>query len=296
MWYSLLFVIICSCSGILVQKLYFLVPPTFSLLITSCIATAYFNLINLKKLKHTYQLCVKEWRLWLAIMTVIAIMWYCTMNAPGLIGAAVYNFLYFAWLGTLGFFFLSFKNRHIQRHPLYSGLFSLLLIIALLSDFFWRHGFSQKELIGVALSFIGGTTSFIYFKQTQILTKRISLSATQILASRYFLTIFFMATLTPFQHVAGYITITNVSLLITLSIISLIAPLYCIQKALEKISSEHNAIYVSLTPIVTAFLQEVFFHNVNFHYLIIYILYTLMMVTSCGSKKLRKKDESIQKI
>ena len=161
MWYSLLFVIICSCSGVLVQKLFFLVPPTLSLLVTTCIATVYFNLVNIKKLHGVYQLCVQEWRLWFATMLVVALMWYCAMNAPGLIGAALYNFLYFIWLGILGFFFLAFKRKKIDRHSLFLGIFSLLLIIILLSDSFIRHGFSEKRFIGVVLSFIGGKTSLM---------------------------------------------------------------------------------------------------------------------------------------
>lgn len=278
MWYSLLFVVICSCSGVLVQKLYFLVSPALSLLVTACIATAYFNLVNLNRLKATYRYCWRERKLWLAIMLIVALMWYCTMNAPGLIGAALYNFIYFTWLGALGFLFLSFSQKHGTLKHLCAGICSLFLIAILLTDFFYQHGVSLKELLGIFLSIVGGTTSFIYFKQTQALTQRTSLSASQVLATRYFLTIFLMIALLPLHHQNVPLSFTTICWLVVLAFISLIAPLYCIQKALEKISSEHNAIYVSLTPIVTALIQEVVFHDVNFHYLIVYGLYTLMMV------------------
>ena len=33
------------------------------------------------------------------------------MIAPGIIGASLHGFLYFAWLGALGFFALGLKDR-----------------------------------------------------------------------------------------------------------------------------------------------------------------------------------------
>ena len=271
------------------QKLYFTFPPTFSLLVAAIIATLYFNLINVRHWKTIYQHCLQQWQLWLAIMVVIAIMWFCSMSAPGMIGAAVYNFIYFSWLGALGFFFLGFSNKRANWRAIITGLALVILIIILLIDYLDTHTYSSTQMLGVALSLIGGTTSFIYFKQSQLLTSRTNLSATQILATRYYLTIIAMIAITPFHGVSHNLTIYNSFLLVLLAIISLIAPLYCIQKALDHVSPERNAIYVSLTPIVTAFLQEAVFHNVNFDYLIIYILYAIVMGVSYAKRGQNKE-------
>ncbi len=135
MQYSFLFVFVSSFASVLVQKLYLSIPSTFTLLIISIIATIYFNIINIGKLRQLYIHCWQQRKLWLAIMITILIMWYCSMTGPGVLGASLYRFLYFAWLGALGFLSLAFKGKNIARLPLCCSLFALALILVLLSDY-----------------------------------------------------------------------------------------------------------------------------------------------------------------
>ena len=278
MWYSILFVITSSFASILVQKLYFVIPSTLTLLVTSIIATLYFNGINLGHLRSMHAHCWQHKSLWLSIMAIILVMWYSTMTGPGMIGASLYRFLYFAWLGMLGFWFLAFKKPTINRQSLLCGLFVVVLLAGLLGDYFWRHAWSMHELIGIALPLVGGTASFVYFKQSEALTKRTQLTATQVLAIRFYLTIVVLLLLVPTHHSIALLTPMHLLILAVVAVFSLIIPLYCMQKALEKIGSERNAILISLAPIVTAFLEEAAFHDVRFQYLIVYGLYTAMLI------------------
>lgn len=281
MQYSFLFVFVSSFASVLVQKLYLSIPSTFTLLIISIIATIYFNIINIGKLRQLYTHCWQQKKLWLAIMITILIMWYCSMTGPGVLGASLYRFLYFAWLGALGFLSLAFKGKNIARLPLCCSLFALALILVLLSDYLYYHALSYQILITICLPIVGGTTSFIYFKQSQALTKKTPLSATQVLAIRFYLTIVLLGALLPMHNVSNLITANNFVQLTILATLSLIIPLYCIQKALETISSEYNAIIVSLAPVLTAVIQELAFKDVDFRYMVIYALYTLMLVVAC---------------
>ena len=64
MIYSFLYVFIFSIALILIQKLDITIPPLFSLLVTTIIASIYFNMINRKSLKKIYTDCFqnkKEW-------------------------------------------------------------------------------------------------------------------------------------------------------------------------------------------------------------------------------------------
>src|SRR5262249_28791080 len=158
------------------------------------------------------------------------IMWGTTMIGPGKIGASLFNFIYFAWLGMLGFMVLSFKNWREYKIKFYFGLCLFLLIIA--SVFFeLRSSFSYQTLYGIFLALAGGTSSFIYFKNSQALAKNAHLSATQVLAVRFYLSIIVLFIILPKQHIVHYLTFNNLATLVLLAFLSLIIPLYFSQKA-----------------------------------------------------------------
>src|SRR5260221_289840 len=102
MIYSFLYVLIFSIALVLIQKLDIIIPPLFSLLVTATIATIYFNLINKTSLKKIYAHCFQNKTDWCFVMCIVLVMWSTTMVGPGKVGASLFNFIYFAWLGTLG--------------------------------------------------------------------------------------------------------------------------------------------------------------------------------------------------
>lgn len=232
--------------------------------------------------------CFSNKKKWFLVMFIVLIMWGTTMIGPGKIGASFFNFIYFAWLGMLGFMVLSFKNWQEYKIKFYFALCLFLLIIV--SVFLeLKSSFSYKSLYGILLALAGGTASFIYFKNSQTLAKNAHLSATQILAVRFYLSILILLIITPKQHVAYYITFDNLVTLVLLAFLSLIVPLYFSQKALEKITSEQHAIINSLCPIVTCALQQLIFNDIKSEQMIVYLLYTLSIICFYFMTKYEKK-------
>ncbi len=290
MIYSFLYVLVFSVALILIQKLDVSIPPLFSLLITASIASLYFNIINKNSLKKIYADCLKNKNQWFSVMLIVLVMWGTTMIGPGKIGASLFNFIYFAWLGMLGFMLLSLQNWQEYKLKFYFGLSLLGLIIA--NIFFeLRSSFSYESLYGIFLALAGGTSSFIYFKNSQKLAKNANLSATQVLAVRFYLSIIVLFIILPKQHAVDYLTFSNLCNLVLLAFLSLIIPLYFSQKALEKITSEQHAIINSLCPIVTCILQAIVFNDLKSEQMIIYLLYTLFIAAFYCITKYEKKLE-----
>lgn len=288
MIYSFLYVAVFSIALILIQKLDISIPPLFSLLITASIASLYFNIINIKQLRKIYIDCFSNIRRWVSVMLVVLIMWGTTMIGPGRVGASLFNFIYFAWLGMLGFMMLSLKNWKECYIKFYFGLSLFLLIVV--NVFFELHSsFSYQTVYGILLALLGGTFSFIYFKQSQALAKNANLSATQVLAVRFYLSIFVLLLILPKHSIQNYVTFTNLIYLFLLAFFSLIIPLYFSQKALEKITSEQHAIINSLCPIVTSILQKIVFNDIKANQMAIYILYTLAIISFYFITKYNKK-------
>ncbi len=290
MIYSFLYVIISSFGTVFIEKLYSHITPFFSLIITASIATIFFNIINIGKLKATYLACLQEKKLCLAIMFTILVMWSVSMIGPGLIGASFFLFIYFSCLGMLGFLSLSIIDWKKNHSRIYF-FFSLLILVAVSLWDFFNSSSGKSAMIGVALSLIGGTSSFVYFKQSQLLIKRVSMSATQILAIRFYLTILIMFVILPKGSFATYFNVTNILQLVVLAIASIIAPLYFMQKALEKISTERHSIILSLSPIAAGLLQELLFQNVEIKFIIIYFIYFIIIVASHFKKSIIKREK-----
>ena len=277
MIYSFLYVLVFSVALILIQKLDLSIPPLFSLLITASIASLYFNMINRHHFKKIYADCLVNKKEWFLVMVIVLVMWVTTMIGPGKIGASLFNFIYFAWLGMLGFMLLSLQNWQEHRIKFYFGLCLFLLII--INVFFeLQSSFSLDTIYGISLALLGGTFSFIYFKKSQALAKNANLSATQVLAVRFYLAIIVLFLILPKQHMEQYFTFSNSFNLIVLAFFSLIIPLYFSQKALEKITSEQHAIINSLCPLVTGVLQELIFKDIKNEQMTVYFLYTLAII------------------
>ncbi len=274
MIYSFLYVLVFSIALVLIQKLDADIPPLFSLLITASIGSLYFNLINITNLKKIYLDCLKNKIQWILVMIIVLVMWATTMIGPGKIGASLFNFIYFAWLGAIGLFMISLRDWKKNSLKFY---FAICVLILIASNIYFelRLSMSSQTLWGILLALIGGTASFIYFKQSQALAKNANLSATQVLAVRFYLSIFILLIIIPKHHLYEYFSLLNSINLIILAFFSLIIPLYFSQKALEKITSEQHAIINSLCPIVTGILQEVIFYDIKVEQMIVFILYSL---------------------
>lgn len=288
MIYSFLYVLVFSVVLVLIQKLDISISPLFSLLVTSTIASIYFNAINKNHLKKIYLDCFHNKYKWIVVMLVVLVMWGTTMIGPGKTGASLFNFIYFAWLGMLGFISLSLQNWQEYKIKFYFGACLFLLIMA--NVFFELHAsFSLDAIYGILLALVGGTSSFVYFKQSQSLAKNASLTATQVLAVRFYLAIFVLLLILPKQNITGYLSVSNIFSLIVLAFFSLIIPLYFSQKALEKITPEQHAIINSACPIVTGILQQLIFNDIRIEQMAIYFLYTLAIICFYFINKYEKK-------
>jgi hypothetical protein len=285
--YSFLYIFIFSIALILIQKLDVSVPPLFSLLITASIASVYFNIINLHRLKEMYLDCLKNFRMWVLIMAIVLLMWGCTMIGPGKIGASSFNFIYFAWLGMLGFISLCVQDWQKNQAKFYLSI-SIVALIAINIFLELQTSFTKGTALGIFLALAGGTSSFVYFKISQAFTKKTHLTATQILAVRFYLSIFVLYIILPAHSISEYLSCGNALSLALLALCSLIIPLYFSKKALEKITSEQHAIINSLCPTVTGILQEIIFQDLKIEQMIIYLLYSLVIA---GSYFLNKFDQ-----
>ncbi len=274
MIYSWLYVFINAISGLLRQVMGGMVAPAAILLVGAIISVIFFNLLNASRLKTLYQTCWQHKKSWFMMGLSVTGLWLPAFYAPSIIGASLYTFIFFALLGFLGKGALYLKGHQRTRVSLISliGLGSLLCTVILVSFYFNP---SWQEAWGISLSIFGSIMGFLYAKQSAQFGKVAKLTATGILAVRFYLTIPISLALLP---VHNELSLGAHPLLIAaVGVFCLILPTYLSQKGIERAGVEANAIIISVTPFVTAILQYLYFKNIAWPYFMIYSLYVAII-------------------
>lgn len=204
----------------------------------------------------------------------VAGLWLPAFYVPPMIGASLYTFIFFSLLGCLGKGMLYLKSPQKTKISLYSliGLSGLLVTVILISLYLYP---TQQEVEGIGLSIFGSIMGFIYAKQSAQFATKTHLSASSVLAVRFYLTIPISFVLLPAQDHLLFGSAHPI-FVIAVAIFCLIVPAYFSQKGIEKAGPEMNAVIISVTPFFTAILQSLYFKNIAWPYFVIYSTYVFV--------------------
>lgn len=286
MIFSWIYVLLNALSAILRQIGGNIVAPSLILLIGSFFAILYFHAVNLHKVKFVYQRCWFQKRNWLILNIYVTVMWLSAVYAPSMIGGPLYIFIFFSILGIFGSLSLFFRDAKQSA----SQVISLLGLVGLLIFVLYDNiilSFTVREVLGISYAVIGGVSIYFYSKQSAAFMKSTQLSATQVLAIRFYLTIFVCTFLAPKQPFAT-LNFSNLLLVLAIALFCLIVPLYFVQKGIEKAGPEMNAIITSTTPFATAALEKLYYPTSPQKYFSIYILYGLFAAFPFALRRIKR--------
>jgi drug/metabolite transporter (DMT)-like permease len=271
MFYSWIYVFVNAFSALLRQISGDFLSPAVVLLFSCCYAVIYFHLINIHKLKAIYNQCWRNKKSWFFLSILAACIWLSAIYSPSYIGASLYTFLFFATYGILGTIHLYRRNTP-ETVSYVISLLGLLILLSLVIGLNLDRA-SHIQLLGLFLACFGGISGFFYSQQSAAFVKTTSLSASQILAVRFYLTIVACFFFLP-AHPLAQLTPNNLLLTLMVSIFCLIIPLYCIQRGIQSAGPALNAIIASSVPLVATLLEQCYFHDVDHNLFIISILYS----------------------
>lgn len=291
MIFSWLYVFFNAISALLRQLCGLVVSPAFILLMGSIFSIIYFHCINLKHLTFIYKTAYHYYRHWFALNISITAMWLAAFYAPSLIGASLSSFLFFGLLSLLGLIFMQHQHKKINQLKHLSSLLLLILFLSTIVTNLIAH-FNQTELFGIILASIAGIAGFIYSKQSAQFVKLTSFTTSQILATRFYLTIPICLILLPHPVFLGISRHNFIFAFIT-ALFCLIIPIYFSQKGIEKAGPERNAVICGTMPLVTALLQNYYVNPISWHNLSFYLLYSIIISLPFMAKKYFIKNAAL---
>jgi len=213
-------------------------------------AALIFHFLNLKKIKPIYKAAWRHKKQWFLIMLWVSLMWIATFLGSA-INTALFILIYFTTNCLLGFINKTKKAASQQKRIL---IFSLTGLIATTAFYLYiqltpNNTLKNWELIGFGM--LGGLCNYLYQAESYKFSQTSFLSATAILAIRFWLLILFSLLLTPFAAFTQLSFPNDILLLILIALLSLVIPIYAGQKGVLALGPELNAIICGFTPAAT---------------------------------------------
>jgi len=270
---AVIYVILASIAFVFLDNLCSDVDPITALFIMSGIAIVCFNVLSFKSLKIVYRSILQNPLLFVIMSGALGIDWLCMIYATYLSDPFVTMTSLFISSAFLGFFKL---YRETSSRSYLLSMF-LLIISILVLWFNYKIQNSGNISYGVILGITAGLAFYVYMVMSEVLCNRSGMSSIQILATRFWVLFIgsgFLLNLNELNIALQH----NALSLITVSIGSLVIPIFFNQQAIKKLGTAMTSVIISLVPITTYLIYAFWNKNIIFTNILISLIITSALV------------------
>lgn len=278
--YAIGYIFCVALVSVIRAKLLLELSPIIVLLISSVLGCSYFHLIDYKESLNIYKKFFDKKILFLNLNLIVALMWFATYYSIYFSSAAIFVFEFFMVGGCLSILCrnntLSLSNKSL----------SLPLIILILMPLF----IYKAQCIGILLGILAGVLGFTYNMLSNKAALLLDLSASQILASRFWLLIALSTILVPMDFLTQ-ITLRAFIITLFITVLSFVLQVWLNQKSVITIGGMESSYISSYAPALTFVIQGVLLGNWAFPILILSVLGTMCIL--CDSWIRENNNEKI---
>ena len=243
------YIVCVSLVSVIREKLMLQISPIIILFISSSFACIYFHLINYRRNANLYKKFINEKLFFIQLNLIVALMWVTTYYSIYFSSATVFVYEFFMVGGCLSLLFR--KNKNISQK-----LASFLFIILICAPFL----IYETHPLGILLGISAGIFGFIYNISSNKIALSLNLSASQILASRFWLLILLSAALLP-KDFSQQLTLISFITIIGITVLSFILQIWLNQKSVITIGGQESSFISSFAPALTFIVQGVVLDN-----------------------------------
>jgi len=261
MVFMLSYVLNTALSFIFVKIVGNLVPDFLMVFISVTFAIVFFNAINYKSMLGIYSnFFKKNFKLFFFLNLYAFVVWVLSFFIPIFYSPSVFLMTMFAVLAILGNISVYLNNK-ANKFLIYVNI----LIIANLIYLFVLYAHELTSFLHFILFAIGGIAAGIfghfYIKTSHQIGTDIKLKSTQVLAVRFWMLWICSLILVLFYREIGFADVTYLPKILFISVITLLLPIYFLQRAIEKIGANKTGIYTGLVPITIVIMEIIVFHQ-----------------------------------
>lgn len=260
MIYTFMYMFFAAFSSILRAIVGSKAPIMLSLFLSVLLATLFFHLVNSKNLKSVYRNTFNLKKQYAFAAFSILVVWIGSFFIPVYYTATIQIFSFMlitSWCGSLRLFYKSVDFLSFLQFL----LISIVLLVFYILYFSSHPFFYSLGMLGMTLS--TGIFGYLYFFYSSRLNQG-GLSASEILTVRFLplllLSLFFVLK----ERLYFDINPGVIAGAVLVGATSLIIPVYCAQKSIEKIGPEFHSVLIGLSPFATFLLEWVILKTVNY--------------------------------
>ncbi len=252
MIYTLAYILLTAVSFVLIHQLGVGLPKMLMVLLSTAYAIFFFHVINYKTIAGAYRKAFRIKKDYAVILISVLFMWGGSYLIPIYYSPAIQVFTFMLSICVWGAFF-TYRHTHRTTDLIIFILCSFILCVFYI--IYYQVYPLKSFLIMLFGTLLTGTAAYVYFWQSQKLLE-FQFTSTEILAIRFWLLL-----LVPLMLVIedqSYLLI-NWRILgetLLLSCFTLIFPIYCCQKSIEKIGANLHSVLIAITPFVTFLLEK----------------------------------------
>jgi len=239
------YIICVAFVSVIREKLMLEISPIVILFISSSLACLYFHLINVKESVTIYKKFNHEQVLFVKLNLAVAIMWMTTYYSIYYSSATVFVYEFFMVGGYLS---LVYRDRKNSSQKLAAHFFMVLI----LAPFF----IYKTQMLGILLGILSGVFGFIYNITSNNVALKLNLSASQVLASRFWFLVILSGICLP-KYFLQTLTLSDFIVIIIITALSFILQIWLNQKSILSIGGKESSFMASFAPTLTFITQGI---------------------------------------
>lgn len=247
------YILLTAISFVLISQLGQGLPKMLMVLLSTGYAIAFFHAINYKTIAGAYRKAFQIKKEYALILISVLLMWGGSYLIPIYYSPAIQVYTFMLIISLWGSVFTYRKSRQVTDLVISISCAVLLFVFyALFYQVYSLNSFLMM-LFGTLLT---GTSAYVYFWQSHQLLRH-EFKSTEILAIRFWL--LFLIPLILVIKDQSYLMINGeiLGMTLLLSCFTLIFPIYCCQKSIEKIGANLHSVLIAMTPFCTFLLERV---------------------------------------
>lgn len=272
-----LYITITALSLITINTYEKTIAPENIALYSFLICTIFFNLMNIKNSKLTYQKFFASKSTFTNLNILTVIIWGGTFLGLKAIDPIFFVAIYMAVM-PLTSSLINTKQNHNSPSKI-----ALLTIFVFSICFLIKTEISglmvdTKTLIGIGLGLLSGSMSSVYIHYTREIQAKMKLTTIDFLASRFYFTILLslVVVLSSSHDQLSFNSLDWYKFFIV-AMLTTIVPLFCLQKAISFLPPAQITYFMPLTPIATYMLQYTLGYPINFGVFLLTLLLTIFL-------------------
>ncbi|MCC2625707.1 MAG: hypothetical protein K0R14_1580 [Burkholderiales bacterium] len=275
----ILYMVLTAISFTFIDKLGNVVNPLISLFFMSIYATIWFNAVNYKHLKQIYLKCCSQNRLLYIIVAInVGINWLCSIFAPHKSDPFIYLSVTFVTMAICGL--VATQKETKTQFFIEWGCIMLLASSVVLLRYGYEIHYNKNTDTGLILGCISGVTTYYYAVFSNKYSKENNFSSSQMLALRFWPLIIGLGCFILFRHITFTFTWHITFILLIISFLALIIPVYFLQKAIITIKTNSLSVILAITPVITFFIYSISIKKLNLTNLVVCLVITTTLCIS----------------